>query len=116
MTSNNNEQIALNDSIGIEISIGTLSSLIAGLYCTCNAVDPIAIPTSIYIEIAEKLVPFLKEWDYSLTSFEEWVDSSLLIIPKVMCSDDDIEEFKQNTVYFERTNGNMIMVVTFRID
>jgi len=39
----------------------------------------------------------------------------LLIIPKVMCSDEDIETFKKNEVYLERENGNAILIVTFEV-
>jgi len=109
------EPIRLDSSVSIQISVATLSTLIAGIYCTVSHVDPIAIPTSIYIEIAEKIVPFLEEWDYEKMSFEQWIEKELLIIPKVLCSDEDIEEMKKNTVYLERENGRAILIVTFEV-
>ena len=112
---NNNESIQLNSQVPIQISVATLSTLIAGIYCTVASVDPIAIPTSIYIEVAEKVVPYLEDWDYDKLTFEQWVETSLLIIPKVMCSEEDIESFKQNAVYLERENGNAILIVTFEV-
>lgn len=107
--------IQLNDLVGIKIEVSTLATLIAGLYCTMASVDPMAIPSSIYIELAEKLVPYLEEWDYDELTFEQWVGANLLIIPKVLCSEDDIEELKKNTVYLERENGNAILIVTFEV-
>lgn len=107
--------IQLNDLINIKIEVSTLATLIAGLYCTMASVDPMAIPSSIYIELAEKLVPYLTEWDYDKITFEEWIGTHLLIIPKVLCSEEDIEEMKQNTVYLERENGNVILIVTFEV-
>lgn len=107
--------VQLNDKVPIQIEVATLSTLIAGIYCTVASVDPIAIPTSIYIEVAEKIVPYLKDWDYEKISFEQWVETSLLIIPKVMCSEEDIESFKNNTVYLERENGNAVLIVTFEV-
>ena len=105
----------MNDKVNIKIEIATLSTLIAGIYCTVSQIDPMAVPTSVYIELAEKIAPYLEDWDYDKISFEQWIETSLLIVPKVMCSDEDIEEFKQNTVYLERENGNAILVVTFEV-
>lgn len=107
--------IQLNDLVGIKIEVSTLATLIAGLYCTMASVDPMAIPSSIYIELAEKLVPYLEKWDYDNLTFEQWVGTHLLIIPKVLCSEDDIEELKKNKVYLERENGNAILIVTFEV-
>lgn len=107
--------IQLNDLIGVKIEVSTLATLIAGLYCTLASVDPMAIPSSIYIELAEKLVPYLEEWDYDKLTLEQWVGTHLLIIPKVLCSEEDIEELKKNKVYLERENGNAILIVTFEV-
>lgn len=104
--------ISLNDRVSLEIEVGTLATLLVGLYCTASFVDPMAIPTSIYIELCEKLVPYLTEWDYEKMTFEHWVQHCLLIIPKAMCSDEDIKEFQDNDIYFERANGNAILIVT----
>ena len=115
MTLKSKDMIQLGDKVDIKIEVATLSTLIAGIYCTVTQIDPIAIPTSIYIELAEKLVPYLENWDYDKISFEQWIETHLLIIPKAMCSEEDIEEFKQNTVYLERENGNAILIVTFEV-
>lgn len=108
--------IQLGDKVDIKIEVATLSTLIAGIYCAVSHIDPIAVPTSVYIELAEKLVPYLKDWDYDRISFETWIETHLLIIPKALCSEEDIEEMKKNTVYFERENGNAILVVSFEVE
>ena len=103
--------VQLNDKIPIKLEVGTIAVLLSGLYCVYSATDPLAIPSSLYIEIAEKLVPYLENWDFEKLSFESWVKYNLLIIPKVMI-EDELEEYKKNEVYFERENGNVILVVT----
>ena len=107
--------IQLNDLVPIKIEVSTLATLIAGIYCTVSSVDPMAIPSSIYIELAEKLVPHLNNWDYDKLTFEQWIGTHLLIIPKALCSEEDIEELKNNKVYLERENGNAILIVTFEV-
>ena len=103
--------IGLNDRIPLELEIGTLSTLIAGLYCTYTATDPIAIPSSVYIELSEKLVPYLAKWNYDALSFEDWIKYNLLIVPKVMI-EDSLEEFEKNEIYYVRDNGNIELVIT----
>ena len=107
--------MSLTDKVNIEIELGTLATLIAGLYCSFSAVNPIAVPEGAWILIAERLTEYLKDWDYSLESIEDWCKYDLLIIPKPMLSDDDIEDYQKNTEYFEVPNGNVLLVVTFDI-
>ena len=103
--------IGLKDKVELKIEVGTLAILISGLYCVYSAIDPLAVPSSLYIELAEKIVPYLEEWDFEKLSFEDWIKYNLLIIPKVLI-EDEIEEYKKNQIYFERENGNVILVVT----
>ena len=107
--------IGLEDKVTLELQMGTLATLIAGLFCTYSVVDPMAVPTSLYIEIAEKIAPFLKDWDYSKVSFEEWVEHFLMIAPREMFSESELEEFKDNEIFFERKCGNAILVVTAKV-
>lgn len=103
--------MSLKDKITIEIEMGTFSTLIAGMYCTYSAVNPVAIPEFIWIELANKLAEHLDK----IESFEDWVKYNLLIIPKEFCSEDEIESYKSNSVYYERDNGNVILIVTFEV-
>jgi hypothetical protein len=103
--------MSLTDKVTVELEIGTFATLIAGLYCTYSAVNPMAIPEYLWLEVATKIAPYLDE----IESFDEWIKYNLLIIPKELCSDEDIESYKKNTEYFERANGNAILVVTFEV-
>lgn len=103
--------IDLNERIQMSLEVSTIAILVAGLYCTFNNVDSMAIPSSLYIEIAEKLVPYLNNWDYEKLSFEDWIKYNLIILPKIMV-EDEIDELKKNELYFERDNGNIMLVVT----
>lgn len=102
----------LSEKVDLKIEVGTLATLIAGLYCTYSSVDPVAIPTSVFIELAEKIQPYLEKWDYSTLSFEEWVKFNLIIMPQVLFSEEELDDLKKNQIYFERENGNMILVVS----
>jgi hypothetical protein len=101
----------LKDRVPIELEVGTLATLLSGLYSVYSSTDPRAIPTSVYIEIAEKLIPYLDNWAYDAISFEDWVKYCLLIAPKVMV-EDRLDYLKQNELYFERENGNVILVIS----
>lgn len=103
--------ISLKDKVTLTIEVGTLATLLSGLYSVFATVDPRAIPTSVYIELAEKLLPYFQNWDYNKLSFEEWVKYNLLIVPKLLI-EDNIDEFKENEIYFERVTGNVVLVVT----
>ena len=104
--------VSLKDKITIQVEVGTFATLIAGIYCMYASVDPIAIPTSVYIELCEKLLPFLENWNYEKWSLEQWIQTSLLIAPKEFFSETELEELKNNEIYFERENGRIILVVT----
>ena len=102
--------------VKVELNTSTLAVLIAGLYCTYNSVESIAIPESVFMSIAEKLEYFLPEWDYNIISFEEWIKTCLLILPKIMIDEADIEEMQSSTLYWEYPNGNVILVISMDIN
>jgi len=99
------------NKVTVELELGTFATLIAGMYCTYSAVNPMAIPEYLWLEVATKVTPYLKD----IESFEDWIKYNLLIIPKDLCSEEDIESYKKNTEYFERENGNAILIVTFEV-
>lgn len=103
---------SLTEKVDLKIEVGTLATLVAGLYHTFSSVDPIAVPTSVYIELAEKLQPFLEKWDYDKISFEDWVKFNLMIMPKFLFSEEELNEFRNNQIYFEREVGRAILVVS----
>ena len=100
----------------VELEKTTLAVLIAGLYCTYNSVDSIAIPESIFLTVAEQLEFFLDSWDYDVISFEDWVKTCLLIIPKVMLDENDLKEMQSKSLYWEYPNGNVVLVVSMNIE
>ena len=103
--------MSLSDDISLTIKVGTLSILLGGLYTSYTGVDVRAIPESVYIELAEKLVPYLEKWDYDKISFEEWIRTSLIIAPKDMFNETELNEYQRAEIYFERKLGNMIMII-----
>lgn len=101
--------------VKVELATDTLSVLIAGLYCTFNHIDSMAIPQSVYLEIAEKLEPYLMEWDYEKISFEDWIENNLLILPRILLDDDTVNEMINDTVYWERDNGNVVLSISMNM-
>lgn len=101
----------------VDLNSNTLAVLISGLYCVANDVDALAIPQSVWVAIGEKLEYFLGNelWDFEVISFEDWISKCLLILPKVLLTEDDIEEMKKTTLYWEYPNGNMILVISMDI-
>lgn len=101
----------------INVNSNTLAVLISGLYCVANNVDALAIPQSVWVAIGEKLEYFLDNelWDFEVISFEEWISNCLLIIPKVLLTEEDMEDMRKSTVYWEYPNGNMILVISMDV-
>ena len=100
----------------IELDESTIAVLLAGLYTVNTGVNPIAIPESLWFDVVKIISPYLETWDYKKMSFEEFVRQNLLIVPKQLCTEEDIDYYKQNTVYFEYPNGNVVLIVTFNIE
>ena len=108
--------IDLDEKIVVEIKVYSLASLIAGLYTYFTEVSLFAIPEDLFIEIAYELLPYLREWDYTKISFEEWVKTSLLIFPFEMFSLTEYEEEKHNPIFIERRYGNATLIATATIE
>ena len=102
----------LDDRIRVEISVGSLASLIAGWYFMENNLDVNAVPSEVFIELAQRLVPFLDDWDYDKISIEDWIKHKVAIAPMVLFNQEDLEEVKNLGIYFEYPNGNVILVVS----
>lgn len=99
----------------VELETSTLSVLIAGLYCTYNEVNSIAVPESVWMYVAEQLENFLPKWNYDVISFEDWIKHSLTILPKPLLEEVDIKYLKENTLYSEINNGNVVLVVSMDV-
>jgi len=94
------------------LNTDTLGVLIAGLYATYSDINPMAIPNSLWLEIAEKVEPYLENWDYEKISFEEWIKYNLFIYPTMAIDDESLKEMKESTIYFERLNGNALLSIS----
>lgn len=99
----------------IELHTTTLAVLISGLYCTHHNMDAMAVPESVWIEIAEKLEYFLEVWDYNKISFEDWIKNGLFIYPKGLLELEDIKYMEDNTLYWERLNGHVVLSISMSI-
>ena len=93
------------------MNIDSLTGLLAGLYTHYSEVRVEAIPSSLYYELAEKLAAYLPFWDYDKCSLEDWIKTMLLILPKVMIPESDLEYMKANNqIYIERWEGNVVLI------
>ena len=101
--------------IEIKLELETFATLIAGIYCTYTGVNPIAIPQDLWMKLAKDLSEELDDWDYEVNTFEKWLQQNLLIIPKDLCGESELEEFQENSVYYEWSNGNIWLVVTYEL-
>ena len=102
----------LSDKISVELEIGTITILLSGLYVHYSGVDVSAIPPSLFIEVSEKLIPYLREWDYDKISFEEWIKQYLVIAPLELFNSSELEELREAEIYFERRLGNVTLIVS----
>ena len=100
--------------VKVEIDTSTLGVLIAGLYTFNALADANAVPVSMYLEVANQLKPYLEKWDYEKMSFEDWIKNELMIYPKVMFSEDELNECKDNDIFIELVIGNVILIATAR--
>lgn len=96
--------------VEIKIDTSTFATLIAGLYSAFKGVDVIAIPSYFWLALATSLEPHMEDWKYDVQSFEEWIDSYLIITIKEVLSEEEIEELKSYSVYIEVGNGNATLI------
>lgn len=101
--------------VKIDLKTNTLAVLVAGLYSAVHEVEPIAIPESVWLGIAEKLEYFMDDWNYDKISFEDWISNCLTILPKAMLNDEELDYLQNNTLYYEVLNGNAVLSVSMDI-
>ena len=105
--------MSLTDKVTIELEVGTLSVLISGLYVSYTGIHVNAIPVSMYMEVAEKVAEYLPQWDYSRLSLEDWIRTSLIIAPKELFSEEELDYYKDNNLFLiQRIMGNAIIIAT----
>ena len=99
----------------VDLDVTTLAVLVSGLYCVESNIDAMAVPQSVWIAIAEKLEYFLPNWNYDAMSFEDWIKNCLMIVPKILLTEDEIADMEENTLYWEFPNGNIILSISMDI-
>lgn len=98
--------------VKIKINEDTFATLLAGLYVTYHDAEAYAIPSYVWLALAEALSPYLDGWNYPVQSLESWIANYLLITAKEVCSPEELAEFQKNSIYIEILNGNVTLVAT----
>jgi len=101
--------------VKVDLKTNTLAVLVAGLYSAVHEVEPIAIPESVWLSVAERLEYFLPDWNYDRISFEDWINNCLTILPKVMLSEEELNYLENRTLYSEVPNGNAVLIVSMDV-
>ena len=98
----------------IDIKQDTLAVLVAGIYMDAKNMNPVAIPSEIWLQIAEKIA-FFVPWDYEVISFEDWIRQYVTILPRELISEPDLEYLQSKTLYWEYDNGGVLLSVSLDI-
>ena len=98
--------------VSVNIQNDTFSTLLAGLYVTFHNAEAYAIPSYVWLMLADSLAEYLPDWKYDVLSLEEWISSYLLITAKQICTPEEIKQFKENAIYMEVLNGHISLIVT----
>lgn len=98
--------------VKVNLREDTFSTLLAGLYTTYHEANVYAIPPYFWLMIANVLIPHMENWRYDIQSFEDWIANYLIITAKEVCTKEEIDEFKKNSIYIEALNGNMTLIAT----
>lgn len=96
----------MNEVVAVDMSLGSLAVLISGLYTYATGVSVDAIPSSLYIEIAENISI------YQPFNVDEFV-AGLMIAPIELFSESELLDYRENNaLYIERRLGNATLVAT----
>ena len=106
----------IEDKVNVEIEVGTLAVLISGLYITYTGISIEAIPTSLFMEVAERVAEYLPNWDYSVMTFEEWIANNLMIYPAMLFSEEELKEYESNAIFIKRQLGNVELIATAEVN
>ena len=106
----------LNDSVNLNLELGTLAVLISGLYIHNTGVPAEAIPPSMFIELAEQVSTYLPNWDYSKLTLEKWIEEYLIIAPKELFSESELDEMRSDDIFIERELGNAVLIAGARVN
>lgn len=102
----------LGDTISVDMTVGTLSVMIGGLYVGHTGISMEAIPSSMFIEVAETLTNYLPLKDILV---EDWIKNFLIIAPRELFSEDELEAYRNNEIFIERKLGNATLIATGKL-
>lgn len=95
--------------VNIDMSVGTLAVLISGLYAVNTGVPIEAIPSSLYVEIAEALISYLP------LNIDEFI-RGLIIAPVELFTEEELSDYQENNeIYLERRLGNATLIATAKV-
>ena len=98
--------------MNLELDEGSIAILISGLYMSSKNIHAYAIPSQAFIDVTHELMKYLPDWDYTKHTFEGWVRNDLIIAPIISFEPDELEDLKENTIYFEKVYGRIRFVIT----
>lgn len=98
--------------VKIDITGTTLSALIGGLYSSHRDVNVEAIPQFFWLQLAYSLEPYLENWRYDIQSLEDWITTNLFITVAEICTEKDIQKFRENTIFIQADCGNVSLIAT----
>ena len=94
--------------VTVDMSLGSLAVLISGLYIHNTGISIEAIPSSLFIELAEQLIEYLP---FNVDTFVD----GLMIAPLELFSMEELDEYKSNPIYIERRLGNATLIATAKV-
>lgn len=97
----------------VELEDRSLAYVISAIYLYVNNIDMYAIPSELFIIVAEELSKYIDDWDYNAKSIEDWIREDLIIYPQELMdfyfAKDD---YKDNPICIEYNNGSVVIVAT----
>ena len=100
--------MGMEDIVTVDMSVGTLAILISGMYISISGVSIEAIPSSLFVEIAEKVHPYLP---FNVDEFLK----GLIIAPRELFTEEELVTIKDNEVYIEKDLGRVTLIATARV-
>lgn len=98
----------MDNVVNVDMSLGSLAVLISGLYIHNTGISIEAIPTSLFIEIAEIIQ------DYLPFNVDDFVNT-LIIAPKPLFTEEELMDCQKNELYIERQLGNAVLIATGKV-
>lgn len=96
--------------VKIDLEMSTFGTMIGGLYTTFKGADAYAIPPYFWLQLAYTIAPYMENWRYDIQSFEDWIATNLVVTAEEICTEEDIEYFKSNTIFIRIENGNVNLI------